>query len=80
MVAFSFYLHLTKNRELLSELRNFLMVRPPRSWKSCCRKPGGLNYATSRNRTLAVGNRIESEIREEIDHSRVGVRFVPSLQ
>jgi hypothetical protein len=29
---------------------------------------GGLNYATTRNRTLAVGKRIEEEIREEIDH------------
>ena len=32
---------------------------------------GGLNYATTRNRTLAVGKRIEEEIREEIDHPRV---------
>jgi hypothetical protein len=31
---------------------------------------GGLNYATTRNRTLAVGNRIEEEIRGEIDHPR----------
>jgi hypothetical protein len=29
------------------------------------------NYATTRNRTLAVGKRIEEEIREEIDHPRV---------
>jgi hypothetical protein len=29
---------------------------------------GGLNRATTRNRTLAVGKRIEEEIREEIDH------------
>jgi hypothetical protein len=29
---------------------------------------GSLNYATTRNRTLAVGKRIEEEIREEIDH------------
>jgi len=29
---------------------------------------GGLNYATTRNRTLAVGKRIEEEIRREIDH------------
>jgi len=32
---------------------------------------GGLNYATTRNRTLTVGKRIEQEIREEIDHPRV---------
>ena len=32
---------------------------------------GGLNYATTRNRTLTVGKRIEEEIREEIDHPRV---------
>jgi hypothetical protein len=32
---------------------------------------GDLNYATTRNRTLAVGKRIEEEIREEIDHPRV---------
>src|SRR6266446_8011113 len=32
---------------------------------------GGLNYATTRNRTLAVGKRIEEEIRGEIDHPRV---------
>jgi hypothetical protein len=32
---------------------------------------GGLNHATTRNRTLAVGKRIEEEIREEIDHPRV---------
>ena len=32
---------------------------------------GGLNYATTRNRTLAVGNRIEEEIREEIDQPHV---------
>ena len=32
---------------------------------------GGLNYATTRNRILAVGKRIEQEIREEIDHPRV---------
>jgi hypothetical protein len=32
---------------------------------------GGLNYATTRNRTLAVGKRIEEEIRAEIDHPRV---------
>ena len=32
---------------------------------------GGLNYATTRYRTLAVGRRIEEEIREEIDHPRV---------
>ena len=32
---------------------------------------GGLNYATTRNRTLAVGKRIEQDIREEIDHPRV---------
>src|SRR5271165_6355013 len=32
---------------------------------------GGLNHATTRNRTLAVGKRIEQEIREEIDHPRV---------
>ncbi len=31
----------------------------------------GLNYATTRNRTRAVGKRIEQEIREEIDHPRV---------
>jgi hypothetical protein len=31
---------------------------------------GGLNYATTRNRTLAVGKRIEEEIRAEIDHPR----------
>jgi hypothetical protein len=31
---------------------------------------GGLNYATTRNRTLAIGKRIEEEIREEIDHPR----------
>jgi hypothetical protein len=31
---------------------------------------GGLNHATTRNRTLAVGKRIEEEIREEIDHPR----------
>jgi hypothetical protein len=30
---------------------------------------GGLNYATTRNRTLDVGKRIEEEIRGEIDHS-----------
>jgi len=29
---------------------------------------GGLNYTTTRNRTLAVGKRIEEEIRGEIDH------------
>jgi hypothetical protein len=29
---------------------------------------GGLNHATTRNRTLAVGKRIEQEIREEIDN------------
>jgi hypothetical protein len=29
---------------------------------------GGLNYSTTRNRTLAVGKRIEKEIRGEIDH------------
>jgi hypothetical protein len=32
---------------------------------------GGLNHATTRNRTLAVGKRIEEEIREAIDHPRV---------
>jgi hypothetical protein len=32
---------------------------------------GGLNYATTRNRTLAVGKRVEEEIREEIDHPRI---------
>jgi hypothetical protein len=32
---------------------------------------GGLNYATTRNRTLDVGKRIEEEIRGEIDHPRV---------
>jgi hypothetical protein len=32
---------------------------------------GGLNYATTRNRTLGVGKRIEEEIRGEIDHPRV---------
>ena len=32
---------------------------------------GGLNYAMTRNRTLAVGKRIEEEIRAEIDHPRV---------
>jgi hypothetical protein len=32
---------------------------------------GGLNRATTRNRTLAVGKRIEEEIREEIDHPQV---------
>jgi hypothetical protein len=32
---------------------------------------GGLNYATTRNRTLAVGKRIEEEIRGEMDHPRV---------
>ena len=32
---------------------------------------GGLNYATTRNRTLAVGKRIEEEICGEIDHPRV---------
>jgi hypothetical protein len=32
---------------------------------------GGLNYATTRNRTLADGKRIEEEIRGEIDHPRV---------
>jgi hypothetical protein len=32
---------------------------------------GGLNYATTRNRTLAVGRRIEEEIRREINHPRV---------
>ena len=34
---------------------------------------GGLNHATTRNRTLAVGKRIEQEIRKEIDQPR----FVP---
>jgi hypothetical protein len=32
---------------------------------------GGLNYATTRNRTLAVGKRIEEEIRAEIDQPHV---------
>jgi hypothetical protein len=32
---------------------------------------GDLNYATTRNRTLAFGKRIEEEIRTEIDHPRV---------
>jgi hypothetical protein len=32
---------------------------------------GGLNHATTRNRTLAVGKRIEQEIRKEIDQPRV---------
>jgi hypothetical protein len=32
---------------------------------------GGLNYATTRNRTLAVDKRIEEEIRGEIDHPPV---------
>ena len=32
---------------------------------------GGLNYSTTRNRTLTVGKRIEEEIRGEIDHPRV---------
>jgi hypothetical protein len=32
---------------------------------------GGLNYTTTRNRTLAVGKRIEEKIRGEIDHPRV---------
>lgn len=32
---------------------------------------GGLNHATTRNRTLAVGKRIEQEIREEIYHPQV---------
>jgi len=32
---------------------------------------GGLNHATTSNPTLAVGKRIEEEIREEIDHPRV---------
>jgi hypothetical protein len=36
-----------------------------------CRETGSLNYATTRNRTLAVGKRIEEEIRGEIDHPRV---------
>jgi len=29
---------------------------------------GDLNYATTRHRTLAIGKRIEEEIRREIDH------------
>jgi hypothetical protein len=29
---------------------------------------GGLNHATTRNPMLAVGKRIEKEIRQEIDH------------
>jgi hypothetical protein len=32
---------------------------------------GGVNYATTRNRKLTVGKRIEEEIRGEIDHPRV---------
>ena len=32
---------------------------------------GGLDYATTRNRTLGVGKLIEEEIRWEIDHPRV---------
>jgi hypothetical protein len=32
---------------------------------------GGVNHATTRNRTLAVGKRIEQEIRKEIDQPRV---------
>jgi hypothetical protein len=32
---------------------------------------GSLNYATTRNRTLTAGKRIEEEIRGEIDHPRV---------
>jgi hypothetical protein len=32
---------------------------------------GGLNHATTRNRTLAVGKRVEEQIRREIDHPRV---------
>jgi len=32
---------------------------------------GGLNYATTRNRTLEVGKRIEEEIRDEVDHPQV---------
>ena len=32
---------------------------------------GGLSHATTRNRTLAVGKRIEEEICGEIDHPRV---------
>ena len=36
-------------------------------------KAGGLNYATTRNRTLAVGKRIEEEIRAEIDHPGHGI-------
>ena len=32
---------------------------------------GGLNHVTTRNRMLAVGKRIEQEIREEIDHPGV---------
>ena len=32
---------------------------------------GGLNFARTRNRTLAVGKGIEEEIRGEIDHPRV---------
>jgi hypothetical protein len=34
-------------------------------------RTGGLNHATTRNRTLAVGQRIEKEILEEIDHPTV---------
>src|SRR5262249_11813441 len=32
---------------------------------------GGLNHATTRNRTLAIGKRMEQEIREEIAHPTV---------
>jgi len=35
---------------------------------------GGLNYATTRNRTLAVGKQIEEEIRHEIDHPGASVK------
>ena len=35
----------------------------------------GLNHGTTRNLTLAVGKRIEREIRQEIDHPRA-VRVV----
>jgi hypothetical protein len=46
-------------------------VRVVKTYSLHLPETGGLNYATTRNRTLAVGKRIEEEILGEIDHPLV---------
>jgi hypothetical protein len=59
-------------RHLQAELAAQLLYRQAAALlEELLPETGGLNYATTRNRTLAVGKRIEEEIRGEIDHPRV---------